>query len=111
MKTFLVDLVFPPPQNATTFIQKLQYLDSLTDVGFGGVLGMSFLLIIFGALFLMQKAFAVEKALAVSLLITSVLSILLSSFGFVSDKIIYIGITALVASVFMLINRDSQGAF
>lgn len=107
----MVDLVFPPPTNATTLIQKIQYIDSLTDVGFGGILGMVFLIIIFGALFLMQKAFAIEKAFAVSMFITSVLSIILAGFGFVADKIIYIGITALVVSLFMLIHRESQGGF
>ncbi|KKN19474.1 hypothetical protein LCGC14_0945460 [marine sediment metagenome] len=107
----LVTLIFPPPTNATTLLQKLQYFDSLTDVGFGGVLGIVFSIIIFGSLFLTMKAFAMEKALAVSLFISSVLMILFAGMGFISSNIIYIAITAFVASIFLLINRESQGGF
>ena len=111
IKLFLVEFVFPPPENATTLLQKIQYFDSLTDVGFGGVLGLVFSLIFFGSLFLTMKAFALEKALAVSLFISSILMVLIAGMGLVSSNLIYIGVTLFIISLFILINRESQGGF
>lgn len=111
MPKFLVELVFPPPTNATTLLQKLQYFDSLTDVGFGGVLGIVFSLIIFGSLFLSMKAYAFEKALAVSMFISSILMVMFAGMGFISSKLIYLGVTMFIISLFLLLNRESQGGF
>lgn len=103
------DLVFPPCSNCTTLIQQIQYLDSLTDVGFGGILGIVFLLVIGGVLFLMQKAFAVEKAFAVSMFITSFIGFLLAAMDLVASKIIYLCLTTLVISIFLLTRSQDRG--
>lgn len=104
-------LVFPPCTNCTTIIQQIQYLDSLTDVGFGGVIGLLFLLVIGGVLFLVQKAFAVEKAFAVSAFITAFMGILLAILGLVSNNILYIVLILLAISIFMLLKRSDSGGF
>lgn len=104
-------LIFPACSNCTTFIQQIQYLDSLTDVGFGGVLGLTFLLAIGGILFLVQKAFSVEKAFAVSMFITSFFGILLGIMGLVSNNIIYVVLITLAMSIFMLLKRSDSGGF
>lgn len=107
----MVDLVFQACSNCTTLIQQIQYLDSLTDVGFGGVFGIVMLIAVAGILFLVQKAFAVEKAFAVSLFITAFLGILLAIMGLVSNNIIYIVLITLAIAVFMLLKRSDSGGF
>lgn len=89
-------------------MQQILYLDSLTDVGFGGVFGIAILLMIGGILFLIQKAFAVEKAFSVSMFITSFIGFLLAAMGLVSNKIIYICLTTLVISIFLLVRSSSK---
>lgn len=106
----MVDMIFEPCANCTTFIQKFHYIDSLTDVGFGGILGLLFLLIIGSALFLMMKAYSAEKGFAVSMLITGILGIMFAIIGLVTDKTIYIFIILLVIALFLLFrSNDSPG--
>lgn len=101
-----MDLIFPPCNNCTTFFQRILYIDSLTDVGFGGILGILFMLIIGSVLFLTMKAFQFEKAFAVSMLITSFLGIFISLMGLLSNKIIYLFIILLVISLYLLFKSD-----
>lgn len=104
-------MVFNTCSNCTTLFQQIYYLDSLTDVGFGGFIGIAFLLVIQGVLFLVQKAFAVEKAFAVSMLITSFLGMLLAAMNLLSNKIIYLCLTLLVVAIFLLKSNKDSGGF
>lgn len=105
-----MSLIFEPCSNCTTFIQKLLYADSLTDVGQGGMLGLIFLIVIGSVLFLMMKGWEFEKGFATSMFITSFLGILLSIMGLVSNKIIYLFIILLVVSVFLLFKSNDSSA-
>lgn len=107
----MTDFIFPIPQNLTTLKQKILYFDSLTDVGAGGVLGIMILLVVGGALFLIQKAFAVEKAFAVSMFITSVIGILLAIYGIISNSIVYLCLITLVISLYLLKASQDSTSF
>ena len=43
LKIMFYDWLFEKPDNATTFIRQLDYINSLTDTGAGGVLGIAIL--------------------------------------------------------------------
>ena len=102
-------IVFPAPNASdVTFISKLQYIDSLTDVGSGGILGIGIILIIFFPLFLMMKAFKMESALAVAALITAICGILVRILLPINDLIIYISIIILVGALYFLRRSSSQ---
>lgn len=102
-------MLFAKPDNATTFLKQLEYFNSLTDVGAGGVLGIVILLVIGASLFGMMKAFSYDKALGVSMLITSFLGILLAILGLVDNKIIYICLIILVFALFQLYKKSKEG--
>lgn len=97
-----VNLVFPPCENCTNLVQQLHYFDSLTDVGFGGVLGIGIVLIVAGVLFLMGKAFGAEKSAPVAMMISSFIGIMLGILGILNSHVIYICLIFLVVSLFIL---------
>lgn len=102
-------VIFPDPNaTAVNFIDKLRYIDSLTDVGSGGMLGLVILIVIFSVLFLMMKSFKMESALAVSALITAVCGVLIRIMILTNDLIIYISIIMFVGALYFLRRSSSQ---
>ena len=110
LKMIFCDWLFARP-NATTFPEQLEYFNSLTDTGTGGILGIAILLVIGASLFGMMKAFSFDKALGVSMLITSFLGILLGILGLVDNKTIYICLILLVYALFQLFKKSKEGEF
>jgi len=104
-------MLFEKPDNATTFLKQLEYFDSLTDTGTGGILGVVILLVLGASLFGIMKAFSFDKALAVSMLITSFLGIMLGILGLVDNKVIYICLIILIFALFQLFKRSKEGEF
>lgn len=102
-----MNLVFAHPGNLTTFAQKMAYVDALTDVGFGGMLGPFMLIVIFGCLYLMMSVFGSEKSLAVSAFISAFLGVLIRVLFPISDNIIYISIIMFVVSIFLLMKNNN----
>lgn len=100
--------VFADPQNVTSFFQKIVYINSLTDVGFGGVIGLSILMVVGFGLFFMMKAFRFEGALTVSLFITSFIAVLLRIYTLINDWTLYATIILFVVSFFYL-KKSSNG--
>jgi len=107
----MVDWVFDMPSNVTTFAQKISYIDGLTDVGFGGMIGIGIILVIFFSLNMMMKAFKTETTFAVSCFITSIIGILLRVLFPFSDSIIYICIIFFVIGLLYLKKESTQGEF
>ena len=102
-------IVFPAPNASdVTFIAKLRYIDRLTDVGSGGMLGIGILLMIFFPLFLMMKAFKMESALAVAALITAVCGILVRILLPTNDLVLYISIILFIGALYFLKRSSSQ---
>lgn len=94
--------VFPNPSNLTTPLKSLSYINSLTDVGMGPMLGTIIYFLLVGVLFMGMKAFSTDRAAAVTLFITSVLAVILRIFGFLNDFAIYLSLILLVLSLFKL---------
>lgn len=97
-----IDLIFPAPTNVTTFAQQIAYIDNLTNVGYGGMLGIMMLLVIFFVLIMMMKAFKFEVIFAPACFITAFLGILIRVLFPISDNIIYISIIMFVIGLLYL---------
>ena len=110
-KAMFYDMLFAKPDNATTFIKQIDYFNKLTDTGTGGVLGIAILLVIGASLFGMMKAFSFDKALGVSMLITSFLGVMLGILGLVDNKTIYISLILLIFALFQLFKKSKEGEF
>lgn len=104
----IVGQVFDFSLENSSLIGMIQKIDSFTDVGQGGVLGILFILVIGGILFLMMRAFGNEKAFPVAMLVTSVLGILVRILGFINDQTLYVCIGLLIVSVLLLIREQGQ---
>lgn len=104
-------LIFEACGNCSTFMQQIYYLDSLTDVGFGGAVGLVIMILIGGALFLSMKAFNMEKALGAAMFITSILGILAGTMDLLSSKILYTILVTFAVSLFLLIKRQDSFGF
>jgi len=99
--------VFDFSLNDSSIIGMLQKINSFTDVGFGGVLGIFLLIVIGGVLFLMMKSYGNERALSVTMLITSIIGLLLRLMGLITDFVFYVCIVLFVVGVILLF-RESE---
>lgn len=112
--TTLAYQVFANPQNVSTFGQQMCYINSLTDVGAGGLIGPFLLVLICGVLFLMMKSYSVERAFSTSMIITGILGVMLAAFGsymdcsFISSKVLTTCIILAVIGMLMLAKEASQ---
>lgn len=105
-----IGLIFPDPTNNTiTFLDKLYYINSLTDVGFGGVLGLCLILVVGFGLFFMLKSFKFEYAFATAAFITAIFTVFFRILDLVNDTILYSTIIIFVISYILLRKISSQG--
>lgn len=106
-----MSLLFEPPTNATLdFISQLNYINSTTDVGYGGILGVGILMIAFGGVFLISKAFSFDRSYATASFIAFFVAILLRAMTLINDDIIYIVVLNLIASIIVLmVQRSNEG--
>lgn len=105
----MVFQIFADPTNAVDFISQLQYFNSLTDIGFGGILGIIILMIVGSGLFSLMKAFRYDQAIAVSFLVTSILAVFIRILNLINDQVFFIFIIMLVYSLYELYSQSSQG--
>lgn len=99
--------VFANPSNLTTPIKSLIYINNLTDVGMGPMLGTIIYFLLVGVLFMGMKSFSSDKAAAVALFISAIMAILLRIFlGMLNDMAVYLSLMLLVFSLFQLWNKD-----
>ena len=101
-------MVFATPQNVTNLQGMLGYINSLTDVGQGPILGIIFLIAIGTITFLLTKGFGNEKAFGTSGLIVGILGIFLRMMSLVSDYVMYIGIVFAVLGIYLVMREASN---
>jgi len=99
----VVGEVFNFELNDSSLVGMFLKINSFTDVGNGGILGIFILIIVAGTLFLMMKTYGFERALSVTMIITSVIGLLLKVIGLISNFIFYICIVLLVVGIIFLI--------
>lgn len=86
----------------------LQKINSFTDVGFGGVLGILIMMIVGGSLFLMMRTYGNERAFPVALLVASLLSLLLRLLNLIGDTVFWVCIALFIISVLLLYKEQGQ---
>ncbi len=89
----------------SSLIGMLQKLNSFTDVGQGGVLGIFILLVVGGVLYLMMKGYGNERALAVTMFVTSIIGLFLKLMDLISDPVFYICIVLFVVGIIFLLKE------
>lgn len=104
-----IGTVFSDPTNNTiSFLDQLHYINNLTDVGFGGVIGLAIVLVVGFGLFFMLKAFKFEGALAVAAFIAAFIAVLFRILELVNDYILYTTIIIFVIAFYLLKKYSSQ---
>lgn len=98
--------VFPDPDNLTTPLASLTYINNLTDVGSGPMLGTIIYFVMVCALYLGMKSFTTERAAVVALFVSSIIAILLRIFGWLNNYAVYLALILLVFSMYQLWNKN-----
>jgi hypothetical protein len=91
----------------SSLVGMLQKINSFTDVGQGGILGIFILMVVGGVLFMMMKAFGSEKSLAVAMFITSIVGLFLRILNLIGDFVFYICIILFVLGIIFMM-KDSE---
>ena len=104
----VVGQVFDFTVNDSSLGGLIQKINSFTDVGQGGILGIFIMLVLGFGLFFIMREKGNERAFPVSLLITSVIGLLLRLAGLIGDATFWISIALLLISVIMLIREQGQ---
>jgi len=83
-------------------------IDSFTNVGFGGMIGIIILLVVGGGLLLMMRAYGNERALSVASIVTAIIAVLLRIMGFISDIVLWVCISFFIVGVLYLLKEQGQ---
>jgi len=100
--------IFDFTVNDSSLVGLIQKINSFTDVGQGGVLGIFILLIVGGILFMMMKNYGNERALAVTMFVTSLVGMLLRLIGLIGDNVFYICLILFVLGLILLIKEAEK---
>lgn len=92
----------------SSLIGMLQKINSFTDVGQGGILGIFILLVVGGALILMLKASGSERSFPVATLVTSIIGVFLRILGFINDTVLWICVALFIVALLYLIREQGQ---
>ena len=92
----------------SSLVGMLQKINSFTDVGQGGILGIFILLVVGGVLYLMMKGYGNEKSLSVTMFITSIIGLFLRLMGLISDYVFYICVILFVVGIIFLLKDAGQ---
>ena len=92
----------------SSIVGMLQKINSFTDVGYGGVLGIFILLVVGGSLYLMMKWLGNERAWSVTMFVTFIIGLLLRLLGLLSDFAFYICVILFVVGVIFLLKEAGQ---
>jgi hypothetical protein len=109
----MVDLVFPIP-SIENFGEFVKYIDQLTDVGMGGILGILILMIFGSVLFLMLKSYGTEKSAGVTFFITGIIGVMLRIFAtsdgwsLINNYTLTIVILLSVLGLYMLLRESAK---
>ena len=92
----------------STLVGMLQKINSFTDVGFGGSLGILIILVVSASLYFIMRPYGNERALPVALLIASLLGLFLRLMSLIGDVVFWICVALLIVSVLLLFREQGQ---
>lgn len=100
--------VFDFITNDSSLVGMLQKINSFTDVGQGGSLGIFILIVVGGALFFMMRQAGNERALPTATLITALIGLFLRLLGLIGDQVFWISIALFVIGIIWLIKEQGE---
>lgn len=103
----MVGEIFNFELNDSSLTGMFQKINSFTDVGQGGILGIFILIVVGGVMFLMMKAYGSEKSLAVTMFVTSLIGLFLRILGLIGTYVFYICIILFVVGVIFMM-KDAE---
>jgi hypothetical protein len=92
----------------TTFVEMLAKINSFTDIGPGGIMGIFILLVVGCTLWLMMKGYGNERAFGVTGLILGVIAVFLRLFSLINDGTLYIIIIFAVVGIILLLKEAAN---
>lgn len=92
----------------STLVGMLQKLNSFTDVGFGGVLGILIMIIIAGTVFLITRNSGNERAFPVAMFVAGLIGLLLRILALINDTTFWVSIALLIVSVLLLFREQGE---
>jgi len=104
----MVGEVFDFTMDDSSLVGMLRHINSFTDVGQGGILGIFILVVVGGVLYLMMKNYGNEKSLSVTMFVTSIIGLFLRLLGLISDYVFYICVILFVVGVIFLLKDAGQ---
>lgn len=99
----MVNLVFDNPNNLSDFGNMLTYLNDLTDVGAGGMIGVIILLVVGFVLFFMMKAWSFNKAFPTASFILGIIAVFLRVMGLINNVVLGLVIVLVVYGIYELV--------
>lgn len=91
-----------------TLTELLGKINSFTDVGQGGVLGLFIMIVVGGTLYFMMSKYGRKDAFGVATTITGVFAILLRILGLVTDYILWIAIALTIIGIYFIHEEASN---
>lgn len=88
-----------------TLTEFLLKVNEFTDIGQGGFIGILILITIGATLFMMMKSYGNERALGVSMFITSLIGVFLRILGLINDFVLYICIAIMIGGILLLLKE------
>lgn len=103
-----VGQVFDFKVTDSTLVGLLQKINSFTDVGQGGSLGILIILVVSASLYFIMRPYGNERAMPVAMLVASIIGLFLRIMQLVGDVVFWICISLLIVSVLLLFKEQGQ---
>lgn len=100
--------VFDFQMNNGTLTEFLTKINSFTDVGQGGILGVFILIVVTGTLYFMMSARGRKDAFGISLTINGILCIFLRLLSLVNDYVLWISIGLMIIGIYFIHEEASN---
>lgn len=92
----------------SSLIGLLQKINSFTDVGQGGILGIFVLIVVGGSLLMMMRGFGNERSFSVTSLVLFIVAILLRIMNFITDLVLGVCVALGIIGIIYLIKEQGQ---
>ena len=91
-----------------TLIEMLNKINSFTDVGQGGVLGIFIMIVVTGTLYLMMSRMGRKDAFGIAMIINGVFAVLLRILSLINDYVLWISVALMVVGIYFIHEEASN---
>lgn len=105
----MTDFVFSTPGNVSTIGQMARYVNSLTDVGSGGMLAVIFMIVFASGLFMMIRGTAGPKrAFGVAAILNAIVAVICRIGQYVNDQVLTVSVIVAAVGLWMIFSESSR---